>query len=197
MNSCFTHGLTFLQWGLTISTKKTTVLVVGRDAEAQTSDANITTRGGGLGFKYLGSIFTSDGTLDAEIARRPRLCHYQQRCNFSSQLLCQFYCIGVKRGQCLANTWGPLSTFQINCLRRFCGISRIAHVPNVEILARCHTISVESQLKTKRLRWFGHVCRMPDTRLPKKVLYGQVTGRGLLDGLGKPWMIFCCLTPRA
>ena len=36
---------TFLQWGLTISTKKTQVLVVGRDIEAQMSNANITIRG--------------------------------------------------------------------------------------------------------------------------------------------------------
>ena len=65
---------TFLQWGLTISTKKTQVLVVGRDTEAQMSNANITIRGDTLevvsGFKYLGSIFSSDGTLDAEIAHR-------------------------------------------------------------------------------------------------------------------------------
>ena len=62
---------TFLQWGLTISTEKTKVLVVGRDAEVQTSSATVIMRGDTLevisGFKYLGSIFTSnsDGTLDA------------------------------------------------------------------------------------------------------------------------------------
>ena len=55
-------------------------------------------------------------------------------------------------------TLGPTINFSDECLRRIYGISRIAHVPNVEMLARCHTFSVESQLKTKRLRWFGHVC---------------------------------------
>ncbi|KAL3138620.1 hypothetical protein ABBQ32_006384 [Trebouxia sp. C0010 RCD-2024] len=57
---------TFLQWGLTISTKKTKAL-----------KSNATTAGGGVGmlegvsdFKYLGTIFTSDGTLNAEIAHR-------------------------------------------------------------------------------------------------------------------------------
>jgi len=31
------------------------------------------------------------------------------------------------------------------------------HVPNVVILNRCNTLSVESQLQGKRLRWLGHV----------------------------------------
>ena len=82
---------------------------------------------------------------------------------------------------------GPLSTFQMNCLRRICGIWRIAHVPNVEILARYHTFSVESHLKSKRLRWFRHVCRRPDTRLPKKVLCGQVKDRGVVGRPRKIW----------
>ena len=60
-------------------------------------------------------------------------------------------------------------------------------MPNVEILASCHTFSVESQVKTKRLRWFGHLCRMPDTRLPKKVLYGQVKGRVVVGRPRKIW----------
>ena len=42
-----------------------------------------------------------------------------------------------------------------------------------EILSECQTGSVESQLRSKRPRWYGHVCRMPDTRVRKKVLYGQ------------------------
>ena len=36
------------------------------------------------------------------------------------------------------------------------------------------TFSVESQLQSKRLRWLGHVFRMSNDRLPKKLLSGQV-----------------------
>ena len=55
----------------TISTKKTKVLVVGRNAAAQAAESVITLRGDQLEvvsqFKYLGSVFNSDCTLDAEI----------------------------------------------------------------------------------------------------------------------------------
>ncbi len=70
----------------------------------------------------------------------------------------------------------PLAVLQMNCLRRICGISLRDHVPNVDILNRCNTLSVESQLQGKRLRWLGHVFRMPNDRLPKKLLFGQVKG---------------------
>ena len=70
----------------------------------------------------------------------------------------------------------PLAVFQMNCLRRVCGISLHNHVPNVVILNRCNTLSVESQLQGKRLRWLGHVFQMPNDRLPKKLLFGEVKG---------------------
>jgi len=69
-----------------------------------------------------------------------------------------------------------MAVFQMNCLRRICGISLRDHVPNVDILSRCNILSVESQLQGKRLIWLGHVFRMPNDRLPKKLLFGQVKG---------------------
>ena len=60
----------------------------------------------------------------------------------------------------------PLAVFQMNCLRRICGISLHDHVPNVDILNRCNTLSVESQLQGKRLRWLGRVFRMLNDRMP-------------------------------
>ena len=64
-----TMGATFLRWGLTISTKKTKVLVVGRVAAAQAADS-VMLYGNQLEvmshFEYLGSVFTSECILDAE-----------------------------------------------------------------------------------------------------------------------------------
>ena len=67
----------------------------------------------------------------------------------------------------------PLAVFQMNCLRRIYGICLCDHVPNVVTLNRWNTLSVESQLHGKRLRWLGHVFRMPNNRLPKKLLFGE------------------------
>ena len=50
------------------------------------------------------------------------------------------------------------------------------HVPNVDILNRCDAFSVESQLRSKTLRWQGHMFRMPDDTLPKKLFFGEVKG---------------------
>ena len=46
-------------------------------------------------------------------------------------------------------------------LVHLCDTSLQDHVPNVVILTRCNTFSVESQLQSKRLRWLGHMFRMP------------------------------------
>ena len=62
-----------MQWGLTISTKTTKVLVIGKDTAEQSPNAVNTTRREVLRevvsqSEYLGSMFTSDGMLDTEIA---------------------------------------------------------------------------------------------------------------------------------
>ncbi len=74
-------------------------------------------------------------------------------------------------------------TFNIFGPGIICGISLRDHVPSVVILNRCSTLSVESQLQGKRLRWLGHVFRMPNDRLPKKLLFGEVKG---LRSPGRP-----------
>jgi len=69
-----TMDATFLWWGFTISTKKTKVLVVGRNAAAQAANSVIMLNGDQLEvvshFKSFGSVFTSDCTLNAEITHR-------------------------------------------------------------------------------------------------------------------------------
>ncbi len=70
-----------------------------------------------------------------------------------------------------------LSVFHMRCLRRICGISLLDHITNSVILKQCETIPVESQLRSKRLSWFGHICRMADSRLPKLLMHGQLVGQ--------------------
>ena len=70
-----------------------------------------------------------------------------------------------------------LSVFHMRCSRRICDISLLDHITNSVILKRCETFSVDSQLRSKRLRWFGHICRMADSRLPKLLMHGQLVGQ--------------------
>jgi len=106
-------------------------------------------------FKYLGSVFNSDCTLDAELTHRVTAANsaFQQLSQvniWSSRALTLF--VKMQFFQCIVmsvllysgETWAvvkqhisPLAVFQMNCLRRICGISLCDHVPNVDILIDC------------------------------------------------------------
>ena len=181
-----------------ISTKKTKVLIVGRDAEAQSALANITIRGDKLEvvsqFKYLGCLFTSDGKLDAEVANRvasanvafarlrkakvwsSKALSQTVKLRFLQSIVMSVLLYGAETWTTLDSHRSVLSVFLMKCLRHICGISLKDCVSNVTILSQCQIPSIDSQLRSNRLRWFGHVCRMPNSRLPKVMMFGQVKG---------------------
>ena len=47
-------------------------------------------------------------------------------------------------------------------------------IPDTEVLKKAGRKSMHTVLKLAQLRWTGHVIRMPDERLPKKVFYGEL-----------------------
>ena len=47
-------------------------------------------------------------------------------------------------------------------------------VPDVEVLKRAGTDSVEALITAAQLQWAGCVRRMPDERIPKLLLYGEL-----------------------
>ena len=67
-----------------------------------------------------------------------------------------------------------LERFHQRCLRRILRISWESHVTNEEVLKRAGYSSIEAILVKSSLRWVGHVIRMPDSRIPKQLLYGEL-----------------------
>ena len=64
-----------------------------------------------------------------------------------------------------------LNHFHLSCLRKPLKIRWQDKIPNTEVLKKAKMQSVHTLLKLAQLRRTGHFTRMPDERLPKKVLY--------------------------
>ncbi|KAL5252017.1 hypothetical protein ACHWQZ_G014984 [Mnemiopsis leidyi] len=86
------------------------------------------------------------------------------------------------RGDCIelsvgAEVWNTtkkqmkrLEVFHQTSLRRILRIKWFYHVSNEEVLRRAGIKPVETFISAARLRWYGHVVRMPDYRIPKFLL---------------------------
>ena len=68
-----------------------------------------------------------------------------------------------------------LNSFHMRCLRKLLHIKWQDKVPDTEVLQKAKMESVHVFLKRSQLRWAGHVFRMPDERLPKRLLYGELS----------------------
>ena len=67
-----------------------------------------------------------------------------------------------------------LNHFHLTCLRKIMKIRWEDKVPDTEVLAKADTVSIHTLLAKARLRWAGHVVRMSDVRLPKKLFYSEL-----------------------
>jgi len=68
-----------------------------------------------------------------------------------------------------------LTSVQLRHLRHILGIRWQNKIPDVDVLERAKTVSVEALITASQLQWVGHMWRMPDNRLPKTVLYGELS----------------------
>ena len=85
-----------------------------------------------------------------------------------------------------------VNVLEMKCLRSFVGVSRMDRVRNEEVRRRA---GIERELASRAdqrvLRWFGHVERMHECRMARRVLMvegsgGRVRGRprlGWMDGV--------------
>ena len=180
-------------YGLTISIRKSEVLHQPRPGTPP-SDPVITIAGEPLKavqkFCYLGGVLSQNARIDDITARIGkasaafgRLQHrlWDERGVRLSTKIALYKAAVLSTLLYGGETWvtyrahiRKLELFHMRCLRKICGIKWQDRVPNTDILARCNITSVEAVLGRSRLRWCGHLARMPDSRIPKAIFFGEL-----------------------
>ena len=81
-----------------------------------------------------------------------------------------------------------MKAVEMNCLRNICGLRRIDRVLNVEIRRCGKNVSVSQRIDQDVLRWFGHVEKMGDERMAKRMCGSDVRGVRRRGRPSKCWM---------
>ena len=176
--------------GLYINVDKTKSMAVDRSCSQQpfteASTLNIKVYGEEVEqvseFKYLGSIISADGCLDKELTARLQkaagafnsLYPVWNNRNIWTNTKIRIYkaavltilCYGCETWNTTVSQMRRLETFHQRSMRKILKIRWFHKVKNVEVLRRAKTGCLEDHIGSMRLRWFGHVTRMPEERLP-------------------------------
>ena len=142
-------------------------------------------------FIYLGSNHTFSGNLTNEIQRCSDLASSVldclSNCVFGNHNLTIHTKIAVYNAVLITiilygwETWVPhhrqirlLESFHIRRLQLVLGLCWWHKLTYSDIRSRAGTPSIKYIFLYRQLRWLGHIIRMPDSRLPHRVLHGQL-----------------------
>lgn len=174
--------------GLRISTKKTRII---SDFPININLSNETIERVER-FTYLGSIFTSQkvsciddivsrigksssafGRLKKQLFARKDISVKTKMRVFNSVII-PILLYGSESWTVKTEDIRQLEVIQMYWLRIINGISRYDRIRNNEIRCiSCHQPQIEEILRRNRLRWFGHLCRMEDSRIPKRIFVSK------------------------
>ncbi|PNF27819.1 hypothetical protein B7P43_G09203 [Cryptotermes secundus] len=162
--------------------------------------------------KYLGSIVSQDGGTDQDINQRIRkgdtafiqLYQVWKNKNFLNKIKLLIFITNVKSDLIYAReTWEILKTsmnilqkFVNRCLRRVLNIRwpdtisdrgwRKLH--NEELHNMCSSPSIIRMIKSRRIRWVGHVTQMGEKRDAYRILVGEPEGKRPLGRPRRRWV---------
>ena len=144
-------------------------------------------------FKYLGSELTEDGRLNLEISRRIQLgsAFYQQVRGLvwnkdipmkAKEVMYEAYYVPIMTYA--AETWtmtqrdeSRVQAAEMKFLRSMVQKTRRDRVRNEDIRKELGVQKLNDKLEQNRLRWFGHVKRMNEVRLPRQAMEGRMSGK--------------------
>jgi len=195
---------TYTRAGLLINCGKTEAMDLGRPG---TEPAAFSIKDTALksvpAFTYLGSVLSVTGDITDEVQRRIGLAsssfgRLASRVFLNKDLTIKTK-VAVYKAICLSillyasEAWTPyrrhirmLEQFHTRCLQRILGLKWWHKVPHAEIRRRADIEPLETLLLQRQLRWAGHVIRMPGNRLPRHMLYGELTkGKRTVGGQHK------------
>ena len=67
-----------------------------------------------------------------------------------------------------------LELFHIEAHRSILGIRWQEHMTNLEVLNQAKSTSIEATISKAQLRWVGHVIRMEEWWMPRRLMYGEL-----------------------
>ena len=188
----------YARLGLTLNISKTEVLYQHQRGFSLPTDFQPAIRVNGnelptvTCFKYLGSTVSNNASLDKEIENRINAAaaayNKLNKRVFSNTDLSISTKIKVYNAVILptllygCETWvtyskqmKTLEKYHQRCLRRILHIKWQDRITNASVLAKTASTSIEATVLLNRLRWVGHVHRMPNDRIVKQLYYSQLT----------------------
>lgn len=177
-------------WGLTVSIKKTKIM--GNLCQAKSFDVDGGTVEAVCSFVYLGSLMHEDCTSTHAIAARIKKASNSfgalQKPVFRNKSLSlptkrKVFDAAVMASLLFgAESWCPsktdvdaLDVFHMRCIRNILRVSRFRQwqdrIRNDTLRDQVGSHPPSTRLPTLRLRWLGHVARMPPWRCPSQLLF--------------------------
>ncbi|KAI5644163.1 reverse transcriptase (RNA-dependent DNA polymerase) domain-containing protein [Phthorimaea operculella] len=188
--------------GMKVNVSKTKAMVL--EKEDSTTECNIMIEEERVEqvkeFVYLGSKFTSDGKCESDIERRVNagnMVNGALHAFMNSQKVSNKARLAVHRGVLVptlmygSESWvwqkkheSRINAVEMRALRSMIGVKLSDRIRNSVIRERCGIKEdIVTGIEKGMLRWFGHVERMNERRLTKKVYMASVDGN---VGRGRP-----------
>ena len=187
---------------LKVNVDKSKVMKIGEDTEPVVIDIMLNGERMEVvnSFKYLGSCFSNEGGVKEDVSMRVRegmktfgaMKRVWSERSVSMRVKRELYeRIVVPTVMYGSETWGmnvvernKLDVAEMKCMRSMCGVTRWDRLRNETVRERVGVSEPMSErVDRKILKWFGHVERMGNERLTKKVYISEVSG---VRRIGRP-----------
>ena len=180
--------------GMKINTKKTQTMVISREPKQHTIKLNNEILEQVSRYKYLGVIIQSNGSLREEISQRigkaskvygqlgqsfinKKELTTKTKMSIFNSVYCPTLTYGSECWTLETRDKSRLQATEMKFLRRVVGKTKRDKIRNTTIRETVKTDSLEKRIERNQLRWFGHVCRMEENRIPKQIYECKQEGK--------------------